>query len=79
MERPEILEDLDRKFAQRGRVMTPNNLKQALLPDGAKILSNSVGSAPGIIWQPRANLTILTFPGVPAEMKHMWRRSQFPS
>jgi len=78
IERPEVLQDLDQKFAQRGRVMTPNNLKQALLPDGAEILSNSVGSAPGIIWQPRANLTILTFPGVPAEMKHMWQEVAVP-
>ncbi|MGA7938171.1 MAG: competence/damage-inducible protein A [Kovacikia sp.] len=78
VERPEILADLNQKFAQRGRVLTPNNLKQALLPAGAGILTNSTGSAPGVIWQPRPNLTILTFPGVPAEMKHMWQEVAVP-
>ncbi|MBW4521544.1 MAG: competence/damage-inducible protein A [Scytolyngbya sp. HA4215-MV1] len=77
-ERPEIIEDITRKYAQRGREMTANNRKQALLPVGAEILTNSVGSAPGIIWQPRPNLTILTFPGVPTEMKQMWQEVAVP-
>lgn len=72
VEHAEVLEDITRKFAQRGRVMTANNRKQALLPQGAAVLTNSGGSAPGIIWQPRADVTILTFPGVPAEVKYMW-------
>lgn len=71
-ERAEIIEDIAQKFAQRGRQMTDNNRKQALIPQGADILYNPVGSAPGMIWQPRPNLTILTFPGVPTEMKRMW-------
>jgi len=37
-----------------------------------------VGSAPGIIWQPRSGVTILTFPGVPTEMKEMWRQIAVP-
>jgi nicotinamide-nucleotide amidase len=78
VERPEILADLHQKFTQRGRVLTPNNLKQALLPESAAILTNSAGSAPGIIWQPQPNLTILTFPGVPAEMKRMWQEVAVP-
>ncbi|WP_421658650.1 competence/damage-inducible protein A [Leptothermofonsia sp. ETS-13] len=78
IERPEVLEDILQKFARRGRTMTPNNRKQALLPEGAKILTNSSGSAPGIIWNPRPNLTILTFPGVPAEMRQMWEEVAVP-
>jgi nicotinamide-nucleotide amidase len=78
VERPEILADLHQKFTQRGRVLTSNNLKQALLPEGADILTNSAGSAPGLIWQPQPNLTILTFPGVPAEMKRMWQEVAVP-
>ncbi|UBF25379.1 competence/damage-inducible protein A [Kovacikia minuta CCNUW1] len=78
IERQEILEDLNQKFTQRGRILTPNNLKQALLPEGADILTNATGSAPGIIWQPRPDLTFLTFPGVPAEMKHMWQEVAVP-
>jgi nicotinamide-nucleotide amidase len=78
VERSEILEDITRKFAARGRFMTANNRKQALLPEGAEVLTNSSGSAPGIIWQPRPDLTILTFPGVPAELKYMWQEVAIP-
>ncbi|WP_339375244.1 competence/damage-inducible protein A [Leptolyngbya sp. NIES-2104] len=78
VEKPEIVEDIAAKFAQRGRQMTDNNRKQALFPEGADILYNTLGSAPGIIWQPRPNLTILTFPGVPTEMKHMWHEVAVP-
>jgi nicotinamide-nucleotide amidase len=78
VERSEILEDITRKFAARGRSMTANNRKQALLPEGAEVLTNSSGSAPGIIWQPRPDLTILTFPGVPAELKYMWQEVAIP-
>jgi nicotinamide-nucleotide amidase len=78
VEHPEILEDMARKFAARGRTMTPNNHKQALLPEGAQVLTNSGGSAPGIIWQPRSDVTILTFPGVPAELKVMWQEVAIP-
>ncbi len=79
IEKPEIIADIEAKFAQRGRVMSPSNLKQALIPKGAEILANATGTAPGIIWQPREdNLTILTFPGVPAEMKQMWHDVAVP-
>lgn len=78
VERPEILEDIARKYAQRGREMTPSNRKQALIPQGAEVLPNSTGTAPGIIWQPRPGLIILTFPGVPSEMQRMWQETAVP-
>lgn len=84
VEQPEILADMARKFAQRGLEVTPNNRKQALIPAGAAVLPNPVGSAPGIIWQPYTgnpmgqSLTILTFPGVPAEMRLMWQQTAVP-
>ncbi|MEA5536717.1 competence/damage-inducible protein A [Crocosphaera sp. XPORK-15E] len=77
-EKPEIIEDIQRKFAARGREMTDNNRKQALLPQGATILPNPGGTAPGIIWQPVPNLVIMTFPGVPSEMKRMWAETAAP-
>jgi nicotinamide-nucleotide amidase len=78
IERSEVLEDIAQKFARRGRQMSPSNRKQALLPEGAEILPNPTGSAPGMIWQPRPGLTILTFPGVPSEMKVMWQQTAVP-
>ncbi|MCL1463130.1 competence/damage-inducible protein A [Argonema galeatum] len=78
VERPEIVEDIAQKYARRGRQMTPSNRKQALIPQGAEILANQWGTAPGMIWQPRTNLTILTFPGVPFEMQRMWQEIAVP-
>ena len=78
MEKPEIVEDIAQKYARRGRQMTASNRKQALIPQGADILPNSLGTAPGMIWQPRPNLIILTFPGVPSEMHRMWQETAVP-
>jgi nicotinamide-nucleotide amidase len=78
IEHPEIIEDITQKFTQRGRVMTPSNRKQALIPQGAEILPNCTGTAPGIIWQPRSEITIFTFPGVPSEMHRMWEETAVP-
>ncbi|MBD2383926.1 competence/damage-inducible protein A [Cylindrospermum sp. FACHB-282] len=78
VEDPEVIEDIAEKFAQRGREMTPSNRKQALIPQGAKVLPNPTGTAPGIIWQPRPDLTIFTFPGVPSEMYRMWEETAVP-
>ncbi|WP_315789708.1 competence/damage-inducible protein A [Fischerella sp. JS2] len=78
VEHPEIIEDIARKYAQRGRQMSPSNRKQALIPKGAEILPNHTGTAPGIIWQPQPGLTIFTFPGVPSEMQRMWEETAVP-
>ncbi|MEB3160426.1 MAG: competence/damage-inducible protein A [Synechocystis sp.] len=73
-----VIEDIAAKFAQTGRIMTPSNRKQALIPVGAQVLANPKGTAPGMIWQPRPNLLILTFPGVPSEMHTMWETIAVP-
>lgn len=78
VEHPEILEDIAHKYAQRGREMAPSNRKQALIPTGAEVLPNRSGTAPGIVWQPRPSLVILTFPGVPSEMQRMWQETAVP-
>lgn len=78
VEKPEIIADITQKYAARGRKMAASNRKQASIPAGADILPNPTGTAPGIIWQPRPNLFILTFPGVPSEMHRMWRETAVP-
>jgi nicotinamide-nucleotide amidase len=78
IERPEILADIVRKYAQRGREITPSNRKQALISRRSRSLPNPGGTAPGIIWQPRPGLVILTFPGVPSEMQRMWQETAVP-
>lgn len=78
VEHPDIVADIEAKFTRRGRVMTPSNRKQALLPEGAEVLPNRTGTAPGVIWEPRPGLLIMTFPGVPSEMKAMWQETSVP-
>lgn len=78
VENATILEDLQQKFAARGRPMVASNLKQAQLPEGARILPNLGGTAPGVIWEPRPGLVLMTFPGVPTEMRQMWESTAVP-
>ncbi|GAB4550485.1 MAG: competence/damage-inducible protein A [Pleurocapsa sp.] len=77
-EKTEIIDDIQAKFSQVGRTMTASNRKQALIPVGAQILPNPTGTAPGMIWQPKPGVTILTFPGVPSEMVRMWQDTAVP-
>lgn len=61
-----------RKYAEEGKLekakLTPPRVKMAKLPEGAKPLSNPVGTAPSVIMEHRS-ITILALPGVPSEMK----------
>jgi nicotinamide-nucleotide amidase len=61
-----------RKYAEEGKIkkveLTPPRVKMARLPEGAKPLSNPVGTAPGVIME-HGSITIVALPGVPSEMK----------
>lgn len=64
-------------FRATGRTMTENNLRQAMLPRGAEMLPNPRGTAPGVyLWTGRCHVFCL--PGVPTEMRTMWRESVDP-
>ncbi|WP_448380303.1 competence/damage-inducible protein A [Gloeomargarita sp.] len=78
VEHPEIFADIQAKYARRGLPTPENNRKQAFLPQGATVLPNPKGTAPGMIWSPRPNLTLMTFPGVPSELQAMWRETAVP-
>ncbi|MCT0200186.1 competence/damage-inducible protein A [Synechococcus sp. CS-1325] len=77
-ERPEVWADIQAKLAGRGRPVAASNRKQALLPEGAALLPNPTGTAPGVIWSPRPGFTVLSFPGVPAELRAMWNGTAVP-
>src|SRR5439155_1584228 len=57
-------------FAALGREMPANNLKQALLPRGAIVIPNALGTAPGYRLAYGAK-HLVVLPGVPREMKPM--------
>lgn len=73
----DIADKLEAYFKSVGRVMVKSNLKQANFPDQTKILPNHYGTAPGIIYN-KNNKIILTFPGVPSELKSMWEITAKP-
>ncbi len=52
-----------------------SNFKQAFFPKDSLIIPNPTGTAPGMIWTPITDFTIITLPGVPFEMKNMWNNT----
>jgi nicotinamide-nucleotide amidase len=71
------LESIAAMFARRNRVMTERNRVQALFPQGAEPLPNPVGTAPGI-WMRIGRARIACLPGVPSEMRLMFRDQVVP-
>jgi len=72
---PEILSRLEQRFAERGWKMSPNNVKQADVLDGATVLPNPNGTAPGQ-WlsgefDGREHIIVL-LPGPPHELKSLF-------
>ncbi|MEB3301693.1 MAG: competence/damage-inducible protein A [Cyanobacteriota bacterium] len=78
VEHPQVWEDIQNKLGARGKPVAASNRRQAQLPEGAAVLPNPTGTAPGMIWSPIPGFTILTFPGVPREMQAMWRATAVP-
>lgn len=60
-----------------GRRITDNNLKQAQVPEGAIVVENQNGTAPGLIIEKNGKIAIL-LPGPPAEMKPMFKEYIYP-
>jgi nicotinamide-nucleotide amidase len=71
----EVLEAIEQRFAARGWKMSPNNAKQADVIEGATVLPNANGTAPGQ-WlsgkfEARERIVIL-LPGPPHELKALF-------
>jgi nicotinamide-nucleotide amidase len=64
-------------FARLGREMSPSNEKQALLPEGAEVLPNPVGTAPGCMLEAGGAL-FFCLPGVPRELARMLDEEVLP-
>jgi nicotinamide-nucleotide amidase len=76
------LEFITEMFEKRGRVMADRNRIQAMFPAGSEVLKNPVGTAPGI-WMEvardgRSPSLLAAMPGVPSEMKIMYREQVVP-
>lgn len=64
-------------FADRGMEPTDNNWKQAMVPEGALVLENHNGTAPGMILETEGARVIL-LPGPPGELMPMFEESVVP-
>lgn len=76
-ERPEWTETMKTWFADRGREMAESNIKQAMLPEGAELIDNPVGTACGFSINLNDCLIFFT-PGVPSEFKIMTAEQIMP-
>jgi nicotinamide-nucleotide amidase len=69
-ERADALAQVEARYRARNRPMPPKNRKQALMPAGAEVLENHLGTAPGFSLDVGRSI-LFFFPGVPFEMKPM--------
>jgi len=72
---PEIIANLEQRFAARGWKMAPNNVKQADVITGATVLPNANGSAPGQWMSGKyegGERIIVLLPGPPHELKALF-------
>jgi competence/damage-inducible protein CinA-like protein len=64
---PQLWEEIQERFTQYGSKPAENNKRQAYIPKGSTPISNRVGTAPGFIFETE-NSTVISLPGVPAEL-----------
>lgn len=72
-------------FSSRNRTMPENNLRQAMVPEGATIIPQTRGTAPGLICPVQIETeagpverVVYAVPGVPHEMRDMFERAILP-
>ena len=73
----DLFDQLSDFFIRQGRTVSPNNRKQAYIPEGAIPIENPVGTAPGFIAEQEGK-AIITVPGVPHEMRYFMEHSVLP-
>ena len=72
------LREIQLFYAINHREMPESNKKQALIPEGAMILTNPQGTAPGCIVKSDEGHTAILMPGPPREMKAMFESQVVP-
>ena len=72
-----IVERIRRMFETRGRTMPESNALQADVPEGASVIEQRRGTAPGLIC-PVGDKVVYAVPGVPYEMTEMMERAIVP-
>ncbi|HEX8352828.1 MAG TPA: competence/damage-inducible protein A [Pyrinomonadaceae bacterium] len=73
----QVLEELKAKFLHWGRKMPEINARQAMVIEGAEVIPNPNGSAPGMYLEHDGRVVVL-LPGPPREMKPMFEGRVMP-
>ena len=65
------------EYIQTGKMFTPNNFQQAMLPEGCTVFHNEWGTAPGCAFE-KDGKTVIMLPGPPKECNSMFRACVIP-
>ncbi len=68
---PAVMSKIEARFRQLGRAMSEVNVRQAMVPEGAAVLENDRGTAPGL-WIESGGRIVILLPGPPHELKAMF-------
>jgi nicotinamide-nucleotide amidase len=68
---PAVMKMIEARFRKIGRVMSEVNKRQAMVPEGAIVLENDRGTAPGL-WLEASGRIVILLPGPPHELKAMF-------
>jgi nicotinamide-nucleotide amidase len=74
---PEIRRQIQERLARFGRPMAENNLRQAMVPEGAVWFKNNNGTAPGL-WIEHDHTIVVLLPGPPGELEAMFDAACVP-
>ncbi len=74
---PELWEQIEAIMSRYGRNASENNRRQAMIPAGAEVIRNPVGTAPAFI-APKAGRVVICLPGVPREMELLFMQGVQP-
>lgn len=72
-----LLRQIDERFRRRNMTMTPNNERQADIPEGATPVENPNGTAPSFIVEDECGV-IFALPGVPHELEWLFENEVIP-
>lgn len=72
-----VLKHVTDIFAARGMALTETNREQALVPSGCTVLTNVLGTAPGL-WLEEGGKVLIVLPGVPFEMERLLDEEALP-
>ena len=72
-----VWEAITARYAERGLRPAEANRQQAMIPEGAMVLPNRWGTAPGV-WFDTGRGAVIMLPGVPREMRNLFEREVAP-